>query len=73
MRMEKKRILKEDGRYLIYYHFPDTATPEQTGTFAAIAASVISEGDTEAPKTPRTEAGATPAPTSPSDEDERRV
>ncbi|HZT41059.1 MAG TPA: hypothetical protein VFA07_02660 [Chthonomonadaceae bacterium] len=73
MRMEKKKVLKEDGRYLIYYHFPETATPEQTGTFNAIAASVTSEGDTEAPKTPRMEAGSAPAPTFPPNEDERRV
>lgn len=73
MRMEKKRVLKEDGRYLIYYHFPETATPEQTGTYDQIAPSVTAVGDTEAPKTPRTEAGPAPAPAFPPNEDERRV
>jgi len=34
--MEKKRIRKEDGRYLIYYHFPESATEEQTAVFTAI-------------------------------------
>ena len=37
MQMEKKRILKEDGRYLVMYHFPESATPEETAVFAAIA------------------------------------
>ncbi|HLI50094.1 MAG TPA: hypothetical protein VKV18_15595 [Chthonomonas sp.] len=36
MRMQKKITLKEDGRYLIYYHFPDTATPEETEAFEAL-------------------------------------
>ncbi|CCW35873.1 hypothetical protein CWRG_02010 [Chthonomonas calidirosea] len=36
MRMQKKVTLKEDGRYLIYYHFPDTATPEETAAFEAL-------------------------------------
>lgn len=35
MRMEKRRILKEDGRYLIYYHFPESANAEQTAAFEA--------------------------------------
>jgi len=74
MRMEKKRVLKEDGRYLIYYHFPETATPEQTGTFQAIAASGIAEGGTEAPEPPRPEvAGPAPASALSRNEDERRV
>ncbi|WP_156412939.1 hypothetical protein [Chthonomonas calidirosea] len=34
--MQKKVTLKEDGRYLIYYHFPDTATPEETAAFEAL-------------------------------------
>jgi len=38
MRMEKKRILKEDGRYLVYYHFPDTAPHSEAAAFAAIDA-----------------------------------
>lgn len=36
MRMEKKRILKEDGRYLVYYHFVESATEEQTVAFDAV-------------------------------------
>ena len=36
MQMEKKRLLKEDGRYLVTYHFPESATPEETAVFAAI-------------------------------------
>ncbi len=36
MRMEKKRILKEDGRALYYYHFAETATTEETAVFEAI-------------------------------------
>ena len=37
MQMEKKRTLKEDGRYLVSYHFPESATAEETAVFAAIA------------------------------------
>ena len=37
MQMEKKRLLKEDGRYLVLYHFSESATPEETAVFAAIA------------------------------------
>lgn len=48
MRMDKKRILKEDGRYLLYYHFPDSATPEQTEAFEAVPAPVIVSGEAEA-------------------------
>jgi hypothetical protein len=36
MQMEKKRIRKEDGRYLVYYHFPASATPEETAAYGAI-------------------------------------
>lgn len=48
MRMEKKQTLKDDGRYLIYYHFPESATPEQAAAFADVAE--------EAPATEKTEA-----------------
>jgi len=41
MRLSKKQVLKEDGRYLIYYHNPETATPEQTAVFAAIDAPEV--------------------------------
>ena len=40
--MQKKVTLKEDGRFLAYYHFPDTATEEETQVFAGIQA--IEEG-----------------------------
>ena len=33
MNYEKKRITKEDGRYLIFYHFPATANPDQAVAF----------------------------------------
>jgi hypothetical protein len=36
MHMQKKVTLKEDGRFLIYYHFPDTATEEETRVFEGI-------------------------------------
>ena len=36
MRMEKKQILKDDGRYLVYYHFPDSASPDETQVFSEI-------------------------------------
>ena len=36
MQLEKKQIEKEDGRYLVYYHFPESATPEENTVFAAI-------------------------------------
>ena len=36
MQMQKKRILKEDGRYLVYYHFVESATAEQTAAFAEV-------------------------------------
>jgi hypothetical protein len=37
MRFVAKQVTKEDGRYLIYFHFPDSATPEQAAAFAKIA------------------------------------
>jgi hypothetical protein len=37
MQMEKKRIMKEDGRYLVLYHFPESATLEESAVFAVIA------------------------------------
>jgi hypothetical protein len=36
MRYEKKQISKDDGRYLVYYHFPDSATEEQTSVFRSV-------------------------------------
>jgi len=36
MPMQKKVTRKDDGRYLIYYHFVETASPEETAAFEAI-------------------------------------
>ena len=33
MYYDKKEITKEDGRYLIFYHFRDTASADQTAAF----------------------------------------
>ena len=35
MQFEKTEIVKEDGRYLIFYHFPATANHEQNEAFQA--------------------------------------
>jgi hypothetical protein len=39
VRLEKKRIIKEDGRLLTFYHFPATATDSQTAAFGAVEES----------------------------------
>lgn len=39
MRLEKKRILKEDGRYLLFYHSAGSATADQSEVFAEIGAA----------------------------------
>jgi hypothetical protein len=49
MHMQKKVTLKEDGRFLIYYHFPDTATEEETQVFEGIQET--REEDTREEKT----------------------
>ncbi len=36
MQMQKKITVKDDGRFLAYYHFPATATPEETEVFEEI-------------------------------------
>ena len=36
MRFEKRQVLKADGRRLVYYHFPETATPEETHAFGEL-------------------------------------
>ncbi len=56
MDYEKKQIAKEDGRYLIYYHFPETATPDQTAAFEAAETFVVSAPVPAAP-TPTPAAG----------------
>lgn len=38
MQYEKKQITKEDGRYLVYYHFANTASKEQSAAFEAVEA-----------------------------------
>lgn len=38
LRLEKKRILKEDGRYLLFYHSAASASAEQKEAFAEVAA-----------------------------------
>jgi len=38
MYYEKKQVTKEDGRCLVFYHFPDTATKDQTAAFEAAEA-----------------------------------
>ena len=38
MQFEKTEIAKEDGRYLIFYHFPATANHEQNEAFQAAEA-----------------------------------
>lgn len=49
MHIEKKQIQKEDGRKLIYYHFPETATSEETDAFRTVEAEamVITTGEKE--------------------------
>jgi len=38
LRLEKKRILKEDGRYLLFYHSAASASAQQSEVFASVAA-----------------------------------
>lgn len=38
MQIIKKQITKDDGRLLIYYHFPKSATEEQKAAFEGIEA-----------------------------------
>jgi hypothetical protein len=33
MQMKSKEVAKEDGRYLVFYHFPESASAEQTDAF----------------------------------------
>jgi len=37
--MTKKQITKDDGRTLIYYHAPQTATAQQTEVYAGVEAT----------------------------------
>lgn len=45
---EKLEISKEDGRYLIYYHFPASADAEQTETFLNVKSAAVAVADTPA-------------------------
>jgi len=38
LKLEKKRILKEDGRYLLFYHSVASASAQQSEVFASVAA-----------------------------------
>ena len=38
------QIQKEDGRYLVYYHFPDSATEEQSAVFRSADAAPPAAG-----------------------------
>lgn len=49
MHMEKKQVTKEDGRFLTYYHFPETATSEETAAFEAVEGQVVSVTDPTQP------------------------
>lgn len=40
MKIEKKTLQKEDGRSITFYHFPESATPEQTAAFIALDSKV---------------------------------
>jgi len=40
MAYEKKHLIKPDGRYLVLYHFADTATPDQSEAFRSAEASM---------------------------------
>ncbi len=44
MQVQKKQILKDDGRVLTFYHFAATADPEQRAVFDNVAAPVVEVG-----------------------------
>lgn len=52
LRFQKKATTKEDGRSLIYYHFPDTATDSQTQAFNK-APAIVLECESDAPPADR--------------------
>lgn len=47
---EKKQIFKEDGRILIFYHFPRSANPEQQSAFKKIEETEVKFDSTKAGK-----------------------
>ena len=54
MQIQKKITTKEDGRFLVFYHFPDTATEEETQVFEAIEGN-REQGTGNSNPTPNTE------------------
>lgn len=66
MRFEKKETVKPDGRYLVYYHFPDTASETQATAFAnaetepasPAAQKDVSEPPSSTEPSPERQAGA---------------
>ena len=56
MHYEKKEIAKEDGRYLIFYHFRETASVEQIAAFESVdslAAGAVPSPDGLSHKPPK--------------------
>ncbi len=47
MNIEKKTILKEDGRSLHYFHFPRTASTSQTAAFAQVNPNIVNGHETK--------------------------
>ena len=48
LKIEKKVLVKEDGRKLTFYHFPASATASQTEAFQTVDAPAISVGASQA-------------------------
>jgi len=44
MRAEKKTLVKEDGRYLVFYHFEGTADNDQTEAFQCLNEQAVQIG-----------------------------
>jgi hypothetical protein len=65
VRLEKKRILKEDGRYLLFYHSAASASPEQQKAFDEVTADVqpVTASNGAAPKAGTAQVGTTLAGT----------
>lgn len=66
MHLQKKKTLKEDGRFLIYYHFPETATEEETKVFEEIVSieqqAVAPDTDTAPNASPSLSSDSSTAP-----------
>ncbi len=63
MRIDKKIVTKDDGRYLLYYHFPRSASATQTKAFESlnVPTEPVASSDGSIPVTP---AGAADTPES---------